>query len=452
MTYLYALATLWPKSKKYLATVYRLLTLLLVSVYWLFNSAFAQPGKNSRAEVKVQNVKPLNVGDMLPDDFWKQEHLFSVGGTTSKKTLEAYRGKLLVIDFWASWCGPCLASFPKIDSLTSKYSDLEFLKVTSEDQAARAAHTSIIQDSVLRMCFDHQIIPHYAWISPAGEVLAFTSSDGLTEQNVEMMLDGNRPEILGKVDLDYFKPIFLHMPDSVRVLDVYSAFYKGLYRGLPSSFHYRTGNGRTVGMAIMNEPLRIIYRKLARQLLLEIDSSYFHHPFIVEVNDPQGWAFGGEVSSRHDELYNYDIEVSITRAKELHRLVLQDINRYTPYHGCLEKRKMPVYLLQRKAAKHAIKSQSGNDSIPPLRLKDNKMATLVNFLNAAGKLGRFIIDDTGSLTYTSLHIPYQATAQQIKVALAAQDLEIVAAIKELDVFVVRDQKIASRDKTTTPIH
>jgi thiol-disulfide isomerase/thioredoxin len=36
-------------------------------------------------------------------------------------TLAGLRGKMVVLDFWATWCGPCLASFPKMQELVEKY-------------------------------------------------------------------------------------------------------------------------------------------------------------------------------------------------------------------------------------------------------------------------------------------------------------------------------------------
>jgi thiol-disulfide isomerase/thioredoxin len=49
------------------------------------------------------------------------------------KTLSAYRGKVVVIDFWATWCGPCVASFPQVRELTAHYKDADVvvLGVTS---------------------------------------------------------------------------------------------------------------------------------------------------------------------------------------------------------------------------------------------------------------------------------------------------------------------------------
>jgi thiol-disulfide isomerase/thioredoxin len=39
------------------------------------------------------------------------------------KLPEDTKGKVVVIDFWASWCGPCGESFPAMDEIQKKYAD-----------------------------------------------------------------------------------------------------------------------------------------------------------------------------------------------------------------------------------------------------------------------------------------------------------------------------------------
>lgn len=44
--------------------------------------------------------------------------------------LEAQRGKVVYLDFWASWCKPCRVSFPWMNSLLDKYPAERFTVVT----------------------------------------------------------------------------------------------------------------------------------------------------------------------------------------------------------------------------------------------------------------------------------------------------------------------------------
>ncbi|MGE8343365.1 MAG: TlpA disulfide reductase family protein [Flavobacterium sp.] len=59
---------------------------------------------------------------------------FTLKNLDGKETkLSDYKGKVVVLDFWATWCGPCKASFPKMQNLVTKYKgkDVAFLFVNT---------------------------------------------------------------------------------------------------------------------------------------------------------------------------------------------------------------------------------------------------------------------------------------------------------------------------------
>ncbi|SFD09674.1 TlpA family protein disulfide reductase [Flavobacterium phragmitis] len=58
-------------------------------------------------------------GSKTPTDFV----LKNMDGKEVK--LSDYKGKVVVLDFWATWCGPCKASFPKMQELVTKYKEKE---------------------------------------------------------------------------------------------------------------------------------------------------------------------------------------------------------------------------------------------------------------------------------------------------------------------------------------
>jgi thiol-disulfide isomerase/thioredoxin len=53
-----------------------------------------------------------------------------IRGQSTRLDLSAYRGKVVYLDFWASWCGPCKLSFPYMARLRQQYGSQGLVVVT----------------------------------------------------------------------------------------------------------------------------------------------------------------------------------------------------------------------------------------------------------------------------------------------------------------------------------
>lgn len=189
-----------PNFKTILSYSALLSILCLVS---MFSLSAQTPRKDSGVD-GLPKVDPVMLGFRLPEEFWSREFTIFVNGKYTKQTLAKYRGKPLILDFWATWCTSCMPNFPKLDRFKESYGDnINFLLVNSFDRDTikiaeifigekfakyRTKTPSIVLDDYLTQLFPHQAVPIFIWIDDFGRLGATSTADFLNDHQIGVLL------------------------------------------------------------------------------------------------------------------------------------------------------------------------------------------------------------------------------------------------------------------------
>lgn len=148
----------------------------------------------------------LKVGDKIPNI-----KINLINYPTKSAEINDFKGKLLILDFWATWCSPCVASIPKMDSIQSIFRDkVQILPISDEPlekisqfsqhllKATNIKLISAYNESRLKSLFDFNAIPFYVWINPEGTIIALTSAEEVTIQNINKILISQQTNVTSK--------------------------------------------------------------------------------------------------------------------------------------------------------------------------------------------------------------------------------------------------------------
>ncbi|WP_324676593.1 TlpA disulfide reductase family protein [Hymenobacter sp. GOD-10R] len=155
---------------------------VVAPLYNAFSPALKRSPQGQRYGELVQTLKAVSLGSMAPSFTQKTPEGKSV-------SLADYRGKYVLVDFWASWCGPCREDNPNVRKVYSEFKsrNFEILGISLDNEKARDKWLKAIQDDQLAWTqvsdlkgwenevarlYRIQSIPQNFLIDPSGKIVA----------------------------------------------------------------------------------------------------------------------------------------------------------------------------------------------------------------------------------------------------------------------------------------
>ena len=85
----------------------------------------------SAAHALRDELFPVTLGSKAP-----AFEASTIEGPAATRTLDDYRGKVVVLNIWATWCGPCIVEMPTLEALHRAFKDTDLrIVAVSIDQA-----------------------------------------------------------------------------------------------------------------------------------------------------------------------------------------------------------------------------------------------------------------------------------------------------------------------------
>ncbi|MCC9167039.1 TlpA disulfide reductase family protein [Pontibacter harenae] len=166
------------------------------SMATLLNQNLPNSKYTAMVNERLQPLRSTAVGQMAPDI-----NLPTPDGQT--KALSSLRGKYVLIDFWASWCGPCRKENPNVVRMYNEYKDKGFeiygvsldqsrdkwLKAIADDKLSWV-HVSDLKfwQSQAAEAYNVTAIPQTVLIDPQGKIIAKGLRGAELEQKLASLL------------------------------------------------------------------------------------------------------------------------------------------------------------------------------------------------------------------------------------------------------------------------
>ncbi|WP_159523721.1 TlpA family protein disulfide reductase [Sunxiuqinia indica] len=401
---------------------------------------------------------PLKVGDPVPDILLTDIVNYPKG--TAR--FSDFEGKLLILDFWATWCHPCLEAIPRFEKLQREFGNqLQVLMVTSQPKGSIAKFfsnrnislPSVTGDQTLSKLFPHKYVPHEVWIKD-GKVFAITNDAEVTSENIRTLLSANETTLTEKksnFDYDLTKPLLIDGNGGQSKDLQYHSVITGYLDGIGGGGVYTDSLDR-YKIRALNGTILQLYQGAVRYM----GNTILAHPNrCISAFDKQEVLPPPNVSAylptARDKYYCYELIIPSALKAQAGELMLENLNRFFGgiHHlrGTIEKRKVKCWVLKRHGTLEKLASKS-----PTSKITTDDSGRLVyqkqpfqNFYKAVASLYKNepspVIDRTGITSEIDISFPTnEKDILRFKEYLNQYGLNLEQELCEIDMLVIKQFK------------
>lgn len=401
-------------------------------------------------------INSLSIGDTVPD--------ITIGKIInySKKGVNLYdfKGKLVIFDFFDTWCTNCIAALPKMDSLQKRFGNKIQIFVVDDEPARkvrafldhnaigkRIALPFVTSDSVLSKLFPHSLVPHEVWITPDGRLKATTSTDQVKANNISNLLAGKRVYLRIKKDVNDFsmQPLFFfnkNVPINENNLKYYSIL-SGNIEGIPGgSFIKRDTYNLIRRICFTNTSLKQLYR-------FAFNISWYNNRYIIDVRNPSiiEFSMGDAVAWAVQHAYCYELLIPPVTLENAQKKMQDDLENYFHYDAKVVKRKTKCLVINLIPNIEKPISRGGTPehnfgnlgyTVSQKYISNQPISELISYLNSALPLP--VINETNFTRDVDMKLPNDLlNIDSLKSVLHQYGFEMKEADRDIEVFVISDK-------------
>ena len=399
-------------------------------------------------------AQQLEIGDPVPDLLLEQVVNYP-GGSAH---FSDFDGKLIIIDFWETWCVPCVRGLPHMQQLQQEFDgQLQVLldstkKATVIDvflQKKNISLPSVTEGRYLIKLFPHKFVPYQVWIKDR-KVFALTTHEAVTTENIRGVLSGKLSSLPEKkFDFNYksAKPLLLDGNGGSATVLQFRSLITGYIDGIGGGGVGTDSLGlykiRTLNGSILQLYLSVF--KLGVTTPLGHPNRCIVDPEVAKLMPPRDIPeYSPEV---RDKYYCYELIVPPALKDQANELMLEDLNRFFGalyrINAKIEKRSMECWALKQTGSTEKLLSRSEKpriDADTPGQLSFSKqpVSELCRVLSILFKEEHLpLVDRTGISSDIDLTFPTNVTdIARFNSFLQSYGLSLQRELCDIDMLVI----------------